>query len=341
GQFINGTLSDIFGRKPLLIISLALFTLASYAATLVNNIYFLLLIRAIQGIASAGPSVIAKALLTDTMSGAELKRASIYMVTIWGLSPIIAPAIGGYLQHYYGWHANFYFFAIYSLSMFIVVAALLKETLTNPAELKLKSIAEKYKTILSDTRFLANLTCMALAYSIIMIFNIFVPFLVQDVLGYSAIKYGHIAMFIGLAFLIGSLSNRWLMTKFKTADVNRVGVILLVLVAVITMISAYLTKMDLVTLSVPAFFMVLIVGLLQTNFMTHNLSLFPHMGGTASAAMGMILILISGFITTIGSFIHHANGQVVVNWIYAAIIGVYAFTYWVFLDKHQQNEEIN
>lgn len=333
GQFVNGTLSDIHGRRIILLFNLATFIIASFLVTIVENIYFLLLMRLIQGLSVAGPSVISKAILTDTLKGAELKKASLYLLMVWGVSPILAPGVGGYLQHYFGWHANFYFFAIYALSMFILVFLLLKETNLNLTEPRWKKVFHAYRTILSNNTFVANVFCMSLSYSTIIIFSIFTPFLVQDVLGYSAITYGHMAMILGTAFLLGTLSNRWLMSQFHTQHVNRFGTMLLILIATTMMIFVHSSTMTLITIIVPVFFIVLTMGALQGNFMVHCLSLFPHMGGSASAVLGGVMCLIAGLISTIGAFIHHSNNQIPVSWIYTIIVGLYVVTYWTILDS--------
>lgn len=335
GQFIMGTLSDIHGRRIILVLSLGLFTLASFSATMIDNIYFLLFVRLVQGFAAAGPSVIAKAILTDTLTGNELKKASIYLVMIWGLSPIIAPGIGGYLQQYFGWHANFYFFAAYSLSMFLLVVLLLKETNLNLAEPKWKKIFKNYGKIISNGTFITNAFCMALCFSIIMVFNLFTPFLVQNILGYSAVTYGHMAMIIGVAFFIGTFTNRWLMLNFHTRYVNRFGMILLILIVIIMMISIYFTSMTLATLVIPVFFIIFVMGTMQTNFMSHCLSIFPHMGGSASAFLGGTGFLVAGLITSISSLLPHPTTQIPVSWIYTAIIGLYVLMYWIVLDSKQ------
>lgn len=338
GQLCFGTLSDIYGRKPTLLVSLVAFCVTSYLATLTHSIYLLLLIRIIQGFSGAGASVISKALLSDTLTGAELKKASIYLIAVWGLGPIIAPVIGGYLQHYYGWHANFYFFTAYSFSMIVLVALLLKETNISPSHPSWASIFKNYRKILSNPAFIANAVCMGLGYSVIMVFNLFTPFLVQSVLDYSAITYGRMALFIGVAFLLGCLINRWLI-HFNIQKVNRIAMSMTMLVAAITLVSIYFMNMTLWTITIPIVFIVFFTAILHTNFIAHCLSLFPHIGGTAAASIGSIICLVAGSITVIASFIHHAGNQIPVSWLYGSIVLLYFGVYWLVVDKSCRQKE--
>ena len=332
GQLLWGTLSDIRGRKPMLIISLIIFCVVSYLATLSHSVYFLLAMRTLQGLSAAGASVISKTLLSDTLTGQQLKKASIYLVSAWGLGPILAPVVGGYLQYYYGWHANFYFFVGYSFSMIAIVAILLKETNLKPHEPKWHRIFKNYSEIFSNKVFVGSVMCLGLGYSIIMIFNIFTPFLVETVLGRTSITYGHMALFIGVAFLSGSFSSRALI-RFKASNINRIGTIAMIVIAIVTLVAVYFIKMSPVSLVIPVCLLTFFMGIMQTNLTAHALTLFPHIGGAASASMGSVLCVVAALVTSFATLVHHANSQVAVSWAYAIVILIYFLIYWLVVDR--------
>ena len=113
GQIIFGTLSYIFGRRPILLLGIVVFVIASFFAARTDSVTVLLIMRAIQIFSAASPSVVCKALLVDTRKREVLTKAYTYTAMIWGAGPLIAPFIGGYIHHFLGWQANFYTFSIY------------------------------------------------------------------------------------------------------------------------------------------------------------------------------------------------------------------------------------
>ncbi|MCH9769652.1 MAG: MFS transporter, partial [Gammaproteobacteria bacterium] len=62
----------------------------------------------------------ARAIAIDIYKGAEFKKCVAYLAIAWALGPILAPAIGGYLQHYFSWRAPFYFLTAYGVIVFIL-----------------------------------------------------------------------------------------------------------------------------------------------------------------------------------------------------------------------------
>lgn len=94
GQPIHGPLSDRFGRKPLLVVGLVIFALASLGAALAPSFEALLAFRALQGFGAAAPRVVAIAVVRDRFVGRDMARVMSFVMTIFITVPIVAPAIG-------------------------------------------------------------------------------------------------------------------------------------------------------------------------------------------------------------------------------------------------------
>src|SRR5206468_2350037 len=118
----------------------------------------------------------------------------------WSVGPIIAPAIGGYLQHYFGWHGPFYLLAIYSLCNLGLNLAFIPETITEYHPLHLGKVLQRYKEILIHLEFLDYLFTIGFVYCFLIFFSVIGPFLLQNVMHYTAIQFGHIALLMGLAW---------------------------------------------------------------------------------------------------------------------------------------------
>src|SRR3990167_3375173 len=127
-QFFAGSISDSFGRRKPFLIAMLIYISATLFIPFVKNIEQLLFLRFVQGIVIAVIVVPMRSVISDLFEGPAYYKMANYMTMAWSIGPIIAPAIGGYLQHYFGWQANFYFLGVYSIISFILIALYLPDT---------------------------------------------------------------------------------------------------------------------------------------------------------------------------------------------------------------------
>ena len=124
-----GTLSDSFGRRPVLLVSLALFAITSFACALATSAGMLIFLRALQGLSAGAGSVVGRAVVQDHFKGHDAHRATAIMTMVFGLAPVIAPVIGGWLETTLGWRSVFVFLGGIAVLVFIACYRLLPETL--------------------------------------------------------------------------------------------------------------------------------------------------------------------------------------------------------------------
>jgi EmrB/QacA subfamily drug resistance transporter len=105
---IYGKLSDIYGRRALLLPALALFALASVMCALAQTLAQLILFRAVQGIGGAGLMAMAQAAIADVVSPRERGRYQGYMASVWGIASIAGPVLGGYVTDHLSWRWIFW-----------------------------------------------------------------------------------------------------------------------------------------------------------------------------------------------------------------------------------------
>lgn len=135
--------------------------------------------RFVQGLSISGMVLNVRAIAADMNEGKDLRKVMIYITTAWLLSPVIGPAIGGYFQTYLGWHAGFYFLAIYAAILLILIARSLPETNQHRHAFHLKTLAKNYKIIGSSWAYMRNVLGLGLAFSAFNVFNILGPFILQ------------------------------------------------------------------------------------------------------------------------------------------------------------------
>lgn len=151
-----GTLSDSFGRRPVLLAALSLYVLASVGAACAQSFGWLLACRALQGLAAGAGPVIGQAIVQDRFSGAQAQKTMSHIMMVFGLAPAIAPVLGGWLHVTFGWRSTFVFLALFGTLMIVLFLRLLPESL--PVEKRHPfhpvSIARNYLMVLRNPRFL-------------------------------------------------------------------------------------------------------------------------------------------------------------------------------------------
>ena len=105
---IIGKLSDIYGRRALLIPSLVLFIVASMGCGFAQSLPQLIVARAVQGLGGAGLFAMAQAAIADVVSPRERGRYQAYMASMWGVSSIAGPVVGGWVTDHLSWHWVFW-----------------------------------------------------------------------------------------------------------------------------------------------------------------------------------------------------------------------------------------
>lgn len=128
GQLIYGPLSDSYGRKPVLLVGLTVFAIASIATLVVQDFTALLLARALQGIGGGAPRVIAIAIIRDLYSGRQMARIMSFIMTIFVIIPVIAPSIGEGLIQAGHWSWIFAFLGLIGVTLIGLTLFRLRET---------------------------------------------------------------------------------------------------------------------------------------------------------------------------------------------------------------------
>lgn len=141
GQLIAGPISDTIGRKPVVYIGFILFIIASYICVSAITIDQMILGRILQGISLSAPRTISIAMIRDTFSGNYMAKIMSFIVVIFLLVPMIAPALGKIMLELYGWKSIFYFQALLGLLVTVWLWKRQPETLNSkykkPLSLKL------------------------------------------------------------------------------------------------------------------------------------------------------------------------------------------------------------
>jgi DHA1 family bicyclomycin/chloramphenicol resistance-like MFS transporter len=290
GQAFYGPLADRFGRKRPLFVGLSLFVVASAGCALATSINMLIALRFLQGLGACSGQVIARAVVRDLFQSHEAVRVFSLMVLVLGVSPVLAPLLGGQILMFFQWRVIFWvttFFAILGLTG---TAWRLPEThrRENMRPLGLKSVLRAYGHLLADKSFVGYALTGATGLGGMFAYIAGSPFVFIDLFHVPATHFGFFFGANALGFIVAAQLNVRLVRRFESDGV--IGTVLL-----IQMIDGLLllagTWTGWIGLYGTAFFIfvyVASVGCLFPN--TTALAMAPHgdKAGSASALIGTL-----------------------------------------------------
>jgi len=303
GQLMFGPIADAYGRKRVLAFGLIVYTLGCVLSLAAPNLETFILARCLQGFGIAATNLLAKAIVTDSFSGQALIHAFTYMAIAWGLAPIVAPVIGAHLQTWFGWKACLVFLLIYSLIMWGIVLRY-RETLPSAVPLAPRTLIKNTTMVLSSPVFQSCFLAQGLCYSILLVFNIVGPFMVQTTLHKDPTYFGYLALGIGMMYFLGGLSNRVHGPRLPSAETRlRIGARTMVAASIVMLVLASTIGLRVWTLAAPVLVMGFCAGAMYPTLMAKGNSLFPNIAGLTAAILGCALLLVSSAMMALAGFV--------------------------------------
>ncbi|NCX63915.1 MAG: Bcr/CflA family efflux MFS transporter [Actinobacteria bacterium] len=231
GQLLIGPLSDAFGRRPLLLMTMTGYLLATIFAFFAPNIEVFILLRFFMGFFAAGGDVVARAVIRDLFRGQPMRQMLARVFLVQSLAPILGPILGSQLTELIAWQGVFLLFAIVTLVLLLFANAFLIETL--PVSARRSSsplgLARGYVNVLRDRVFIGLMFYAALQLSALFTYLNFVPFVFQEGFGVSATDTGvwmavnGAASYIGVqlgAYLARFIQGHWLLAVYALIGIG-------------------------------------------------------------------------------------------------------------------------
>ena len=155
-NLFHGALADSFGRRPVVLWGVAVFTLASVGCALADTIGTLIACRALQGLSAGAGIVVSRAIIRDMYPPVDAQKTMSQVTIFFGIAPVIAPGVGGWVFVHLGWHAIFWMLALLGAALWWVNWRTLPETL-DPAQVQPfqpRPLLAGYRELLSNPRFM-------------------------------------------------------------------------------------------------------------------------------------------------------------------------------------------
>jgi len=298
-----GPLSDYFGRRFVALRGLSIFVAGSVLCILAPNIYLLLIGRLLQGFGFASACGVAAPSVSDTHSGENLVKAFSYGGMAIAITPVVAPVLGGYLQHAYGWHAPFVFLFLYALIILGLFFKYYPETNKNIGQGSIHPLAilKTFWELLRDLRYIGFIVCLIFVFAGEIYYVINAPFLLQTKLGFTPVQNGWLVLVTVTGYLTGTFASTKLCKRFGIMQLLAAGCLIAIFGAGIMLVAGLLGLLNVFTLVVPMMFYMLGAGLIYPNAIGGCISCFQEKAGSASSLGAAFNQGIGGLVATLAT----------------------------------------
>ena len=306
GQLLYGPLLDRFGRKKPLFIGLLVYIAASLGCVFVTDIDTFIGLRFIQAVGSCAATVASVSMVRDLFPVKDIPKVFSMLMLVVGLSPMLAPTIGGYVTEDYGWHTVFFILMCMGIVILIAAQIILPNTYLpdTSISLKPKPIITNFIKILKEPQFYTYSFAGAIAFSGLFTYVAASPILFMDIFKVDAKTYGWIFAFMSLSFISASQLNSLLLRKFNSEQMILGALLSQTVISVLFLILAVNDLLGLYETIAMLFLFLACLGISNPNTAGLTLAPFARNAGSASALMGAIQLGLGAFASfAVGIFV--------------------------------------
>jgi DHA1 family bicyclomycin/chloramphenicol resistance-like MFS transporter len=201
-NLFHGALSDSFGRRPVVLAGVGIFTLASIGCAMSDSIAALVLFRTLQGLSAGAGIVVSRAVIRDMFPPADAQRVMSQVTIYFGIAPAVAPMIGGWLFVHADWHSIFWFLALIGLALWLSVWKFLPETLHRSQRQSFAAghLFRGYTQLSADPRFVLLALASGVPFNGLFLYVLSAPVFLGEHLGLGPTQF-----FWFFAIMIGGI----------------------------------------------------------------------------------------------------------------------------------------
>ncbi|HMR32522.1 MAG TPA: multidrug effflux MFS transporter [Geminicoccaceae bacterium] len=293
-QIVYGTLSDRYGRKPVLLFGLALYVVAAVATFFAPDFGSMIVARVVQGIGAAATRVLAVSIVRDCYSGRRMAQVMSLAMIVFLAVPVLAPSVGQVVILVAPWRWIFGVLAAFGSAVLLWAAWRMPETL-HPEDrrpISLHNIVEAFHTVLSNRIAVGYMLAMTVVLGGLFGFlNSAQPIFAQA----FGVPHLFTTIFAGIAMsmALASLTNARLVGRIGSRRISHVALLGFIALACLHVVIGSTAGETLWVFVVVQAAMMFCFGLVAPNFNAMAMEPMGHVAGTASSVMG--------FVSTVGA----------------------------------------
>lgn len=318
-QLLIGPLSDVIGRKGLLLAGMSISILGALGCVMTSDYSLFLVFRVVQAL-GCGCFVLSQALVQDLFEGQQRDRLRILMVTAGGIFISISPLAGTFLQATLGWRGSFWVFIALSAAVLLKAWLFLESTRPTASGTRTNFLMA-YRRVLGDFDFVGYWLISAFAFACHFSFIVISPLIFMDRLQLSAYEFSLILLIYGAAYVTGGILASVLSRRINSGQQMVVG-LSLILFAGVTML--YLSSnfaLAPATVLIPMLICTAGTTIARPAATSRAMSLFPENAGTSASAGSTIIFICGGLISALIS-LSPTNLQSTLGYSFVILSGV-------------------
>lgn len=311
GILTLGRISDIYGRRPVMLAGLIIYIFISLSISFCEDIYSFIILRFFQAYGASVGSVIAQSMARDSYKGWELSYVYVNVAIVMAVVPTAGAYIGGNIVEYFSWQADFYFLTFFACILFLINLKFLPETNPNIGSANANRFFNIFKVIMSDRKVLSYAFIMGAYNGICFGFYIQAPFIFIDRLEMPPSDYVTLFLLLTGANLLGGFMSRHMLNRYvSTAKITILGFALSTVGISLMLAAAYIPggEQDITSQVVSVFgpMVIQLVGhcLVVPVMLRHALEDYSKVNGTAGSIFGFTYYIITGSISFLISSFH-------------------------------------
>ncbi len=294
----HGALSDAFGRRNIIIASLAVYAVASLGCAAATSVGYLWVFRILQGVSAGAGVVIGRAITRDLYAGTEAEKMLSLVTMIFSISPAIAPVIGGCIVTLSDWRAIFLLLFLFALLMIALCWRHLPESL--PPERRQAfhpaSLWRNYRMIFLSSRFQLKAGALAFNFSGLFLYVASAPALITRHLGLGANQFGWLFVPSVAGIFFGALAANRMAGRVGANQQVKIGFALLIVSGVTNVGYHLLWPPALPWTVAPLFLYTLGMSMVAPALTLRVLDLFPQIRGTVASCQSFTMTMLSAVV---------------------------------------------
>ncbi|MDH3241175.1 MAG: multidrug effflux MFS transporter [Alphaproteobacteria bacterium] len=290
GQAFYGSLSDRFGRRPVLMAGVGLYTLASAGCAFAPDLETLMVARLLQGLAAASAQVLARAVVRDLFTPIRAAQILSLMSAAFAFTSALAPFVGGLFQGWFGWQGVFMVLTAIGAATFFVLLTGFGESLSkkDPDAMNLPRITANYRSISVNRVFLGYTFTFSAAFAGMFAFHSGSSFVFISLFGYTPRMFGVFFALVLVGYLLATVVSTKLVPVLGIHRLVAAGVLISVVASGIMLALVLAIPANPAAILIPQFAFMFGFGLVMPNAIAGALAPFPEKAGAASALLGFI-----------------------------------------------------
>lgn len=339
-QLFIGPLSDRLGRRPVLLVALAVFIFASIGCVLATNIWAFLTFRMLQASIIAG-AALSPAVIRDMVPAQKTASLLGYVSMAMAIAPMLGPMFGGMLDDLFGWRANFITFIVIGALTFVLCWSDLGETNKTPSETVTRQF-RAYPQLLKSRRFWGYCLCMAFSTGSFYAFLAGVPLVNRTLFSMSPGVLGFYMGTITVGFFLGSFLSSRYASRYALATPIICGRIVACAGLVGGLLLFTAGYIHVISLFGATAFVGLGNGLTMPGASAGAMSVKPELAGSASGLTGALTVAGGAMLTWVtGTILSEENGAYLLlgMMLFSASAGLIAAIFVVWVDRSEESDD--